>query len=436
MISRYETEAMRHIWGEAAQMERWTRVEVAASEAWAARGQIPAGEMQAIRDKAKAPSADRVRELEKVTNHDVVAFVRALGEIVGEPARRHLHRGLTSSDVVDTALAMAVSESLEVLIDAVKELGLAIARRAREHKLTPCVGRTHGVHAEPTTFGLRLAGWYAEVQRHLERLRVARMEAAHGKMSGAVGNFSQSDPELERGILESLDLWAEPVATQVVPRDRHAFIFSIVAILGSGLERFAVDIRAMQRTEVREAEEPFAVGQTGSSAMPHKRNPITSERIAGMARLLRGYMVAGAEDVALWHERDISHSSVERMEMPDATTTFAFMLERTTKLIDGLVVYPEGLKRNLDRARGLWASEGVLLSLVGKGIGRQDAYVMVQRNAMAAFRGEGEFATLLKADAEIAKYLNAADIDAQLDLNHALAHVDAIIERALSEGSR
>ncbi len=430
MISRYETEAMRRIWGEAAQMERWTRVEVAASEAWAARGQVPADEMQAIRDKAKAPSADRVRELEKVTNHDVVAFVRALGEIVGEPARRHLHRGLTSSDVVDTALAMAISESLEVLVDTVKELGLAIARRAREHKLTPCVGRTHGVHAEPTTFGLRLAGWYSEVQRHLERLRVARMEAAHGKMSGAVGSFSQSDPALERSILENLDLFAEPVATQVVPRDRHAFIFSILAVYGSGLERFAVDIRAMQRTEVREAEEPFAAGQTGSSAMPHKRNPITSERIAGMARLLRGYMVAGAEDVALWHERDISHSSVERVAFPDAFHLAHYMTLKMLDLVNGLRVYPERMKQNLDSTRGLVFSQSVLGVLLEAGLERQVAYASVQRAAMRVWENQAkDFRTAL-ADEDAVKAIPANVVDRAFSLDHYFKHVDALFERA------
>ncbi|MBC7792547.1 MAG: adenylosuccinate lyase [Clostridia bacterium] len=430
MISRYETEAMRNIWGNQAQLDRWTKVEVAACETFALRGDIPADEMKQIRDKSTPPTPERVREIENTTNHDVVAFVRALGENIGEPASRHLHRGLTSSDVVDTALAMAVSESLEVLIESVKELANVVARRAREHKMTPCVGRTHGIHAEPTTYGLRLAGWYAELQRHLERLRVARMEAAHGKLSGAVGTFSQTDPDFERHVLAQLDLWAEPIATQVIPRDRHAFVFSILAILGSGLERFAVDVRGGQRTEVREVEEPFSKGQTGSSAMPHKRNPITSERIVGMARLLRGYMVAGVEDVALWYERDISHSSVERVAFPDAFHLAHYMVLKFAELVDGMRVYPERMKQNLDATKGLVFSQNVLGALLKAGLDRHVAYASVQRAAMRVWEGESHNFKIALADEEAIKKLPSEALDDAFSLTPYFRHVDALFARA------
>ena len=401
MISRYETEAMRAIWHEDATFERWTRVELAACAAFHARGEISDADMQTLRSKAHAPSAARVRELEKVTHHDVVAFVRGMTETVGD-AGRHVHRGLTSSDVVDTALAVALTQAIDVLIPTCQALHSAVAKRAREHKMTACVGRTHGIHAEPTTFGLRLAGWCTELQRHLARLRQARSEIAFGKLSGAVGTFSQTDPAFEAFVLKELGLKAEPVATQVVPRDRHAVVFSTLAILGAGLERFATEIRHLQRTDVREVEEPFAAGQTGSSAMPHKRNPITCERITGMARLLRGYVVASLENVALWHDRDISHSSVERVTCADAFHVAHYMMLKLTTVVEGLRVYPDAMRENLEKTKGLIFSQNVLKALLAKGLDRQAAYAAVQAAAMQVWdKSAPDFITALRNDPRV-----------------------------------
>ncbi|MEE8408884.1 MAG: adenylosuccinate lyase, partial [Myxococcota bacterium] len=386
MIPRYETEAMRDAWSDAARFERWTEVEIAVCEAWHARGEIPDDEMKAIRE-ARPPDAERVREIEETTHHDVVAFVRALGERVGEPASRHLHRGMTSSDIIDTALALTLYRSVDVVIEAAESLRVTIARRAKEFRDVPCVGRTHGIHAEPTTFGLKLAGWHSEMRRHHHRLKTARDEIAFGKLSGAVGNFSQTDPDFEAFVLERLGLSAEPIATQIVPRDRHATVLTTLAVLGAGLERFATEIRALQKTEVREAEEPFRQGQTGSSAMPHKRNPILTERISGMARLLRGYAGAAIENVALWHERDISHSSVERVMLPDAFHLTHYMLRTLDNVVDGMRVYPDAMQRNLEKTGGLVFSQNVLGTLLAAGLDRQVAYAAVQRAAMKVWEG-------------------------------------------------
>jgi adenylosuccinate lyase len=431
MIGRYQTDAMRNIWNEEATFERWTRVEVAASEAFFARGEVPADEMQTIRDKAHHQSAERVREIEKTTNHDVVAFVRAVGEVVGEPAARHLHRGLTSSDVVDTALAMAVRDSLTVVIDATITLRSAVAKRAIEHKFTPCVGRTHGIHAEPTTFGLRLAGWYTELTRNIERLTQARADIRFGKLSGAVGTFSQTDPQFESFVLNLLDLDAEPIATQVVPRDRHASVMCAIAVLGASIERFATEIRALQRTDIRELEEPFTAGQTGSSAMPHKRNPITSERLTGMARLLRGYAVSALEDVALWHDRDISHSSVERVIFPDAFHLAHYMLQKLTHLVAHMRVYPQNMLDNLHKTQGLVFSQNVLGALLSKGHDRTLAYKAVQRCAMQVWEGEAkDFKSALKSDTWVQDALSAKELDQAFDLAGYSKHIDALFVRA------
>ncbi len=430
MIGRYETAAMREVWNEEATFARWTRVEVAACEAWHARGAIPDADMEAIRTRAHHQSAARVREFEKVTNHDVVAFVRAVTEMVGE-AGRHVHRGLTSSDVVDTALAMALRESLDILIAATGRLHSVVAARAREFKNTPCIGRTHGVHAEPTTFGVRLAGWCTELQRHQARLRQAKEEINVGKLSGAVGTFSQTDPAFEAFVLKRLDLRPEAIATQVVPRDRHAMVFSTVAVLGAGLERFATEVRHLQRTDVREVEEPFTAGQAGSSAMPHKRNPINCERITGMARLLRGYAMASLEDVALWHDRDISHSSVERVIGPDAFHLAHYMLERFCAVIKDLRVYPDAMQENIYKTRGLIFSQNVLGALLERGLSRQEAYAAVQHAAAQVWeKSSPDFLTALRADTRVRSVLNDRELQAACDLQAYTKHVDALFTRA------
>jgi len=429
VIGRYETEAMRAIWNDDARFARWTRVEVAACEVFHRRGDISAEEMEAIRG-AHHGSAAKVAEHEKVTHHDVVAFVRAISESVGEPASRHLHRGLTSADVTDTAGALAMNDSLQVVIDAIDALREVVGRRAREHKLTPCVGRTHGIHAEPTTFGLKLAGWYSELGRHLGRLSGARVNIAVGKLSGAVGNFSQTDPEFEQEVLEQLDLSVEPIATQVVPRDRHAHVLCTLAVLGGGLERFATEVRAMQRTDLREAEEPFRKGQTGSSAMPHKRNPILTERVAGMARLLRGYAHTALENIALWHERDISHSSVVRIIFSDAFHISHYMLGILTRVLDGLRVYPEQMQANLDATKGLVFSQNVLGTLLREGLDRQKAYAAVQHAAMRVWEGEApDFRAALAEEELVAAQVSAETLDAAFSMDAFTRHLDALFTR-------
>jgi adenylosuccinate lyase len=441
MIGRYQTEGMTRIWSDETRFARWTEIELAASEAWHRRGEISREDMEILRTAAP-PSPARVREIERETNHDVVAFVRALGESVGASAVRHLHRGLTSSDVVDTALAMTLKDAVALVLDAVAKLRKTVAKRAREHRLTLCAGRTHGVHAEPITYGVRLAGWVAELDRNRARLEAASEQISFGKLSGAVGSFTQTPPELEREVLSALGLQAEPVATQVVPRDRHAFVMTTLALLGGGLERFATDIRALQRTEVREAEEPFTEGQTGSSAMPHKRNPITSERLCGMARLLRGYALAALEDVALWHERDISHSSVERIAFPDAFHLAHYMLQQMDKLVSGMRIYPEAMRDNLERTGGLLFSQNVLGLLLERGLDRQVAYKLVQKNAMRVWEGQAEdFESALTGDPQVLKALGGDAAAAHEALAPAFAtehytrYVDDIFERAGLDGS-
>lgn len=432
MIPRYQTHAMAELFSDEARFTRWTQVEVAACEAFHARGEISQADMRAIKERAHHQSAARVRELERETNHDVVAFVRAVAESIGE-AGRHIHRGLTSSDVIDTALALTLRDALTILIEATDELRAAVKERALEHKLTPCAGRTHGVHAEPTTFGLRLAGWYTELGRHRARLVTAREQIAVGKLSGAVGNFSQTDPEFEAFVLQRLGLQAEPIATQVVPRDRHGEVMTTLALLGAGLERFAVELRNLQRTDLREAEEPFTAGQTGSSAMPHKRNPITSERITGMARLLRGNAVAALENVALWHDRDISHSSVERVILPDSFHLAHYMLGKMTQLVRGMRVYPENMIANMERAGGLLFSQSALGVFLAQGLERQRAYKLVQRNAMKVWEGEHKsLQEALFADPEVKEVLDGdlTNLQAAFHLSTYTQHVDALFRRA------
>jgi adenylosuccinate lyase len=395
-----------------------------------AAGIVPAGTAHAVAPFRARLDPDAIDEIEKVTRHDVIAFLTHVEGLAGEPAR-WLHRGMTSSDVLDSSLALLLVEATDMLLlrlDAVLE---ALQGRIEEHRRTPAIGRSHGIHAEPVTFGLILAGHYAELSRGRKRLVVAREEIAVGKIAGAVGTYAHLTPAIEAEALGSLGLQPETASTQVVARDRHAAYVSALGVVAAGIERFSTNVRHWQRTEVGEAEEHFKKGQKGSSAMPHKRNPVLTENLSGLGRVVRAAVVPGLENVALWHERDISHSSAERMMLPDATATLAFMLERVRGVIADLVVYPERLRQNLDQTGGLWASEGILLALIGQGLGRQDAYVLVQRNAMKAFEGQGEFRALLQEDADIRNRLSADEIDREFDLNRALAHVDTIIDRVL-----
>jgi len=393
-------------------------------------GIVPAGTSQKVGGFRERLDPDAIDEIEKTTRHDVIAFLTHVEALAGEPAR-WLHRGMTSSDVLDTSLALLLVEATDGLLVRLDAVLDALRTRVEEHRRTPAIGRSHGIHAEPLTFGLILAGHFAELARGRRRLMVAREEIAVGKIAGAVGTYAHLTPEIEAQALASLGLRPETASTQVVARDRHAAYLSALGVIAAGIERFATNVRHWQRTEVGEAEEHFKKGQKGSSAMPHKRNPVLTENLCGLGRVVRAAVVPGLENVALWHERDISHSSVERMMLPDATSTLAFMLDRVRGVIADLVVYPERLRKNLDQTGGLWASEGILLALVGKGLGRQEAYVLVQRNAMRAFEGEGEFRTLLEDDAEIGKHLTADEVDREFDLDHALAHVDTIIDRVL-----
>ena len=430
MIPRYSPAEFQALWSQERKYEAWFDVEIAACRAMEGAGLVPEGTADKVSSFRPQLDADAIDEIEKVTRHDVIAFLTHVEGIAGEPAR-WLHRGMTSSDVLDSSLALLLveaSDKLLVRLDAVLE---ALRGRIEEHRRTPAIGRSHGIHAEPVTFGLILAGHYAELARGRQRLLVAREEIAVGKIAGAVGTYAHLTPAIEAEALAALGLRPETASTQVVARDRHAAFVATLGILAAAIERFSTNVRHWQRTEVGEAEEHFKKGQKGSSAMPHKRNPVLTENLCGLGRVVRAAVAPGLENVALWHERDISHSSAERMMLPDATATLAFMLDRVRGVIADLVVYPERLRQNLDQTGGLWASEGILLALIGQGLGRQDAYVLVQRNAMKAFEGEGEFRALLQDDPEIRKHLSADEVDRQFDLNHALSHVDTIIDRVL-----
>jgi adenylosuccinate lyase len=432
MIPRYTPPDFAALWSTRRRYETWLDVELAACEAMERAGVVPTGTAAAVRPVRARLDPERIDEIERTTRHDVIAFLTHVEELAGPPAR-WLHRGMTSSDVLDTSLALLLRDAADALLSRADAALAAFAARAEEHRRTPMIGRSHGIHAEPTTFGLALAGHRAELLRARRALAAAREAIAVGKIAGAVGTYAHLTPAIEADALGALGLRAETVATQIVARDRHAQLLSACALVAASIERFATNVRHWQRTELTEAEEAFQKGQKGSSAMPHKRNPVLSENLCGLARVVRAAVVPALENVALWHERDISHSSVERMVMPDATATLAFMLDRTRSLVEGLVVYPENLRRNLELTGGLWASEGILLALVGKGLGRQDAYVLVQRNAMRAFHKEGAFRDFLQGDPEIRAHLSEAEIDAQFDLDHALAHTGAILDRALAE---
>ena len=426
MIGRYTRDAMGRVWSDERKIAAWLAVEIAVCEGWHRRGRIPDWAMSPIR--AAACDLARMAEIERETDHDVIAFLRATGESVGEAAR-FIHLGLTSSDVVDTALALQVAEANQLIATGLGELRRVVGQRAREHQATIAVGRTHGIHAEPITFGLKLAVWYDELARHERRLAFARQDMLVGQISGAVGTHAHVPPDLEEEVCAALGLGVEPASTQVVQRDRHAFQLATLAGIGGTLEKMAVEIRHLQRTEVREVEEPFAVGNQGSSAMPHKRNPHASERIAGLVRLLRGYAATAAENVALWHERDISHSSTERVIFPDAYATLDFMLASMTELIAGLVVYPERMRANLERTGGLIYSQRVLLALVEAGMDRQIAYKLVQRLALAAWDGGTPFQSALAADSEVARRLEPAALAELFDPADQLTQVETVFRR-------
>jgi len=433
VIPRYTPQDFAELWSPARRYAVWLEVELAACASMEEAGLVPRGTAAALRAKNLVLYPARIDEIERTTKHDVIAFLTHVEELAGIDAR-WLHRGMTSSDVLDTAFAILLRDAADKLIERSDKLLAALAGRARQHAKTPMIGRSHGIFAEPVTFGLALAGHHAEIARGRARLETARHEVSVGKIAGAVGTYAHLSPAIEARALATLGLEPETVSTQVVARDRHAAFFAALAVVAAGIERLATNVRHWQRSDVAEAEEAFTAGQKGSSAMPHKRNPILSENLCGLARIVRAAVVPALEDVALWHERDISHSSVERMIAPDATSTLGFMLDRAAGLVDGLVVYEEHLKRNLDRAAELYFSEAVLLALVDEGLPRQDAYVIVQRNAMRAWRGEGRFRDLLGADADVAAKLSASRLDRLFDLDHALAHVPAILDRALGPG--
>jgi adenylosuccinate lyase len=434
MIPRYSRPEMVAIWSPETRFRIWFEIEAHAGDAMADLGVIPRENAAAVW-KARDVAFDtaRIDAIEAETRHDVIAFLTHLGEIVGVEEARFVHQGMTSSDVLDTAFNVQLVRAADILLADIDALLAALRRRAHEHKDTPCIGRSHGIHAEPITFGLKLAGAYAEMARNRARLVAARAEVATGAISGAVGTFANVDPRVEAHVCARLGLVPEPISTQVIPRDRHAMFFVTLGVIASSIERIATEIRHLQRTEVREVEEFFAAGQKGSSAMPHKRNPVLTENLTGLARLVRAYAVPAMENVALWHERDISHSSVERTIGPDATVTLDFALARLTGVIEKLVVYPEAMRANLERFRGLVHSQRVLLALTQKGVSRDDAYRLVQRNAMRVWLEGKDFLTELKADPEVTAALDPAELEEKFDLGYHTRHVDTIFARVFGD---
>jgi adenylosuccinate lyase len=427
MIERYALPEIRSIWSDENRYQKWLDVELAVCEVQAEKGVIPRADWEAIRSKARFDSK-RIDEIEATVQHDVIAFLTNVAENVG-PASRFIHEGMTSSDVLDTALSLQMKEAGELIAKALLELRKVLARRAIEFKNTVCIGRSHGVHAEPTTFGLKLALWYEEMGRNIRRLNQAVETISFGKISGAVGTFAHLDPEIEEAVMKKLGLKPAPISTQVLQRDRHAEYLAVLAVTASSLEKIALEIRHLQRTEVLEAEEFFSKGQKGSSSMPHKRNPIVCERICGLARVIRSNAMAGFENVALWHERDISHSSVERMILPDSTMLIYYLLRKTTQLIDTLLVYPENMTRNLEKTRGLFFSQAVLLALVRGGLTREDAYRMVQNVSMSCWKSGHNFKDAVKNDAGIRGRLSEKEMQACFDLHVQLRNVDRIFQR-------
>jgi len=441
MIPRYSRPEMTRIWSPERRFRIWLEVELAACEAMAQLGEVPADDFRHLQQVFGAweftpAQVARIDEIERTTKHDVIAFLTFLEEHDGQGgvAARHLHKGMTSSDVLDTALAVQLQEAARLLLAAIDRVQEAVKKRALEHRRTPMIGRSHGIHAEPVTFGLKLAGWYDAWARRREMIARATRVVSVGKVSGAVGTFANVDPRIEALVMQKLGLaGGEGAATQVVNRDRHAEFFTSLAVAAGTLEQQATEVRHLQRTEVREAEEPFTAGQKGSSAMPHKRNPVLSENLTGLSRLVRSYALAALEDVALWHERDISHSSVERVIGPDATVTLDFALHRFAGMIENLRVYPERMRQNLEATGGLFEAQRVLLALVGKGVARQEAYVHVQRNAMRVWEEKVDFQTALKRDPDVKRVLSDAEIEACFAVEYHLKHVDTIFERVFGK---
>ena len=433
MIARYTHPEMGGIWSDEHRYATWLKVEIAAAEAMASRGIVPAEAARAIRERG-AVDAARIEAIEEITRHDIIAFTQAVAERVG-PEARWLHFGLTSSDVLDTALALQMQDACDLILTRLEALREAIKTRALEHRRTPMIGRTHGVHAEPTTLGWKLALWYEEMGRDAARVRRARANVSVGKLSGAVGTYAHLDPSIERAVCEALGLEPAPVSSQVIQRDRHAELLCALAITAASLEKFALEIRGLQKTEIGEVEEPFAKGQKGSSAMPHKRNPIGCEQIVGLARVIRANAGAALENVALWHERDISHSSVERIVLPDSFIALDHMLRRFTRIVAGMAVYPDRMRRNLELLRGVIFSGSVLLALASRGVSREQAYEWVQRNAMRSSLEGLDFRELLRADADLSAVLPAAELDRLFDLDHHLRHVDEVFGRVFGSGA-
>jgi adenylosuccinate lyase len=434
MIPRYTRPEMASIWEPQTRFKIWFEIEAHAADAMAEIGVIPKEAARTIWAKARDATfdVDRIDAIERETKHDVIAFLTHLAEIVG-PEARFVHQGMTSSDVLDTCLNVQLVRAADLLIADVDKVLAALKTRAFEHKMTPTIGRSHGIHAEPVTFGLKLAYAHAEFARAKARLQAARQEVATCAISGAVGTFAQIDPRVEAHVAKALGLTPEPVSTQVIPRDRHAMYFATLGVVAASVERLATEIRHLQRTEVLEAEEFFSEGQKGSSAMPHKRNPVLTENLSGLSRMVRAYVTPAMENVVLWHERDISHSSAERMFAPDATVTLDFALNRLAGVVEKLLIYPQNMQKNLDRLGGLIHSQRVLLALTQKGASREEAYKLVQRNAMPVWRGEGDFLTLLKNDADVKRYLSDAEIAENFDLGYHLKHVDTIFQRVFGE---
>ena len=426
MIERYSRPQMKKIWSDKSKFDKWLEVEIAVCEAWTELGEIPREAMTKIR-KANY-NLDRIAEFLRVTHHDVTAFLKSVAESLGEESR-FIHLGLTSSDVMDTALSLQLRDAANILSQDISELIAVLQNKAMEHKHTMIMGRTHGIHAEPTTFGLKLALWVEEMRRNSQRLEDAKRIISVGKISGAVGTYATVSPEVEKIACQKLGLTPAPISSQIVQRDRHAQFVATLAITASSLEKFATEIRSLQRTEILEVEEPFEVGQTGSSAMPHKKNPELCERICGLARLMRGYVTTSLENIALWHERDISHSSAERITLPDSCLALDYMLSLLILVIKDLKVYPENMRRNLELTQGLIFSQRVLLALIDKGLSREEAYEMVQRNAMEAWQQKKSFLSLLEADNRVTAHLTRSELESLFDYNYYLKHVDSIFER-------
>ena len=427
MIERYSRPEISAIWSDENRLRIWLDIEILAVEAHVKLGKVPAEALKVIKEKANFDVA-RVKEIEDTVKHDVIAFLTNVAEYVGEPAR-YIHLGMTSSDILDTALSVQMKQAGEIILKALEKLRDTIAVRAKEHKYSVCIGRTHGIHAEPTTFGLKLALWYEETKRNITRFKAALENISYGIISGAVGNYQHIDPFVEQFVTEKLGLKADPISTQIIQRDRHAEYLCTLAIIASSLDKFATEIRHLQKTEVYEAEEYFSKGQKGSSAMPHKRNPITCERVSGLARLLRANSIIGLENIPLWHERDISHSSVERVVLPDSTIAMDYMLYIFTNVVEKMFVYPENMIKNLNITGGLFFSEGILLALTGKGLSREDAYKLVQRNAMKVWEQGADFKAEVMGDQDIRKNLSVEEIETIFDLKKCTKNVDVIFER-------